>query len=406
MSVKKAFGGNGPDKARNDNDLGRESFTLDVPIQGGGSKSVYGYGYLYALLEDRDIYLRRISATSGAALGSAAIASIINAHDDYDTGRHAAMRQLVKLKDTTARNGDIMIQFLRNCAELRGIDWASDDPNIPPLMIDELEKYVQWRNTFRDSFNTANDLRQLCMMNYIMFPPMAICEMWTQILTAPVSNTLNYDPVANIIDNSIPDIATINNARHIQLSVNATNTNDPDNMYNVNFGPGRITRDVLRASANLRELGNTVTIDGQPYIDGGYQANPAFDPVFNAEDRTTTLMIATNEMPAAITPGKQSAFKKDMALYDAMHEEAINEFIHHAQNGEDCHLVVMPPDLGMDHTAILNPEQWWLDKLFNLGYEQAKADLPDLKANFGRRSTYHWHMPGHNQGAPTLKMAN
>jgi hypothetical protein len=116
-------------------------------------------------------------------------------------------------------------------------------------------------------------------------------------------------------------------------------------------------------------------------------------------------MIATNEMPADPRPGKQSSFKKDMALYEAMHKEAINEFIHHAENGEDCHLVVMPSHLGIDETAILNPEQWWLDKLFRLGYEQAVADLPELKANFGKRSTYHRHMPERGTSAPGLKMA-
>lgn len=174
-------------------------------------------------------------------------------------------------------------------------------------------------------------------------------------------------------------------------------------MHNVNFYPGQITRDVLRASANLRELGQTVTIDGESYIDGGYLANPSFEPVFDRHDRTTTLMIATNEIPNNITPGRQSTFKQDMPRYEAMHKEAINELFHHAESNDDCHLVVMPPDLGMDHTALLNPEPWWLEELFTLGYEQAKSDLPDLKANFGKRSTYHWHLPATN--APSLTIA-
>lgn len=405
MSASRSFAQSGTAHSKTHNAEQSAQFTLDVPIQGGGSKSAYGYGYLYALLEDRDLYLRNLSTTSGAALGGAAIASVINAYRDYDAGREAAMHQLVSLKDNTARNGDTMMQFLRNRAEMRGIYWAKNDPNIPPKILNELETYVNWLNTARDSFNCAVDFNKVSMNNCLMFPPMAGWLMWTQAVSAPLERMLNYDPLADIIDKSIPDIEAVNNARHINLSVNATNARNTEDMFNVNFYPGTITRDVLHASANLRELGHTVTIDGEPYLDGGYCANPSFEPIFDRQDRTSTLMIATNEMPADPSPGKQSAFKKDMARYEAMHQEAINEFIHHAENDEDCHLVVMPSNLGIDETAILNPEQWWLDKLFNLGYEQAKADLPDLKANFGKCSTYHRHMPERGTSATELKMA-
>lgn len=191
MAARTAFNHDSPSQDNQQSKSASGLFTLDMPIQGGGSKCAYSYGYLYALLADREIYLRRLSTTSGSALGGAVIASTINAYHDYDSGRAAAMNQLIKLKDNTAYESDAFFKFLRNRAALRGIDWAPDDPNIPTKILDEIETYIRWRDTFRDTFNYMSSINNASMVNCVMFPPMAGWLMLAKSSVAPVEAALN-----------------------------------------------------------------------------------------------------------------------------------------------------------------------------------------------------------------------
>jgi NTE family protein len=57
------------------------------------------------------------------------------------------------------------------------------------------------------------------------------------------------------------------------------------------FGPDEITADALLASACLPTFFRAVEIDGVPYWDGGYLANPALKPLLDHADDLLTILI-------------------------------------------------------------------------------------------------------------------
>ena len=53
------------------------------------------------------------------------------------------------------------------------------------------------------------------------------------------------------------------------------------------FRESELTLDMLLASACLPKIHHAVELDGQPYWDGGYSANPAVFPLSTTEIRAT-----------------------------------------------------------------------------------------------------------------------
>ncbi len=57
------------------------------------------------------------------------------------------------------------------------------------------------------------------------------------------------------------------------------------------FRERELTLDMLLASACLPKVHHTLEIDGQPYWDGGYSANPAVFPLFYDCDSSDVLLV-------------------------------------------------------------------------------------------------------------------
>lgn len=62
------------------------------------------------------------------------------------------------------------------------------------------------------------------------------------------------------------------------------------------FTSGEITPDVLLASACLPFLFQAVTIDGEPYWDGGYMGNPAIFPLIYGADTADVVIVQINPL--------------------------------------------------------------------------------------------------------------
>ena len=68
------------------------------------------------------------------------------------------------------------------------------------------------------------------------------------------------------------------------------------------FRESELTLDMLLASACLPKIHHAVEIDGEPYWDGGYSANPAVFPLFYDCDSSDVLLVLLSPLRRQGTP--------------------------------------------------------------------------------------------------------
>ena len=68
------------------------------------------------------------------------------------------------------------------------------------------------------------------------------------------------------------------------------------------FKTAELTADHLMASGCLPTMFQAVEIDGVPYWDGGYMANPALFPLFDASMTDDILLVQINPLERRRTP--------------------------------------------------------------------------------------------------------
>src|SRR5262249_49250787 len=68
------------------------------------------------------------------------------------------------------------------------------------------------------------------------------------------------------------------------------------------FPREKVTTDVVMASACLPFLFRAVEIDGEPYWDGGYLANPAIFPFFSSTESEDVLLVQINPLELRDVP--------------------------------------------------------------------------------------------------------
>ncbi len=221
--------------------------TVAIGLQGGGSHSAFAWGVLDELLEKVDQGQLRIAAISGASGG--------------------------------ALNGAVCAYGLRESAK------AAQKL---------LEKF--WISVSEKSLWPENPLRSLLPENSprrwnVDLNPLAIGFGMAEQITSPYLNPWgSHNILKPLLAEVIPDCgefaAQEGNAPRLFVSATAV-----DRTALRIFGPGEITIDALLASACLPTLFQAVTIDGTPYWDGGYLANPALNPLLDFADDILTILI-------------------------------------------------------------------------------------------------------------------
>jgi NTE family protein len=103
-------------------------------------------------------------------------------------------------------------------------------------------------------------------------------------------NPLNINPLRDLIERFV-DFDAVRACREISLFVSATNVHTGRLRV---FPHDKVTADVVMASACLPFLFRAVEIDGVPYWDGGYMANPAIFPFFGATETEDVLVVQIN----------------------------------------------------------------------------------------------------------------
>jgi NTE family protein len=121
---------------------------------------------------------------------------------------------------------------------------------------------------------------------------------WAGMFSPGNLNPLDINPLRSLLKKQV-DFEGLRKHSPFKLFVGATQANT--GMLRL-FREDELTVEMLLASACLPKIHNTVEIDGQPYWDGGYAANPAVFPlVHDTESRDILLVLLSphehNETP-------------------------------------------------------------------------------------------------------------
>ena len=227
---------------------------VNLALQGGGAHGAFTWGVLDALVEDDRIEIEGISGTSAGAMNA------------------------VMLADGLARGGPK--EASRRLAEF----WraASVDGGLP-------------------------ELQRLAFDRLLSFLPIegSPVQAWVDALSrfwSPYDlNPLNINPLKDVI-NRFVDFEALRAYPGPPLFVSATNVHTGRLRV---FPRSKITAEVVMASACLPLMFRAVEIDGVPYWDGGFLANPAIFPFFGTTETEDVVLIQINPVERRMTPRSQ-----------------------------------------------------------------------------------------------------
>lgn len=247
---------------------------LNLALQGGGAHGAFTWGVLDELLADERIRFEGISGTSAGAMNAIALA------DGWRRGGAEGARQA-------------LADFWLAIADSSPFGNPTDDSSSPP---------------------TALKL----MLG------------WTDYLTPEQLNPLDLNPLRDIV-NAQFDFAALRRDTTHRLFIATTHANTGKLRL---FRNHELSADALLASACLPTLHRTIIIDGEPYWDGGYSANPAVFPlIFECQADDLLLVLLTplrlGETPASAPDTRQrlremafnATFLREMRMFAHLREQ-------------------------------------------------------------------------------------
>lgn len=188
---------------------------INLALQGGGAHGAFTWGVLDHLLERGEIDFGWISATSAGAVNAVAMASGL-----AEGGREAAR------------------------AKLRAVWQAIYDARVPDLLR---------LNPLFASLSASPAVANMSRM----FSPYDF-------------NPMGFDPLRRVLETHI-DFAQLRAASPVELMIAATDVSTGRARF---FRRDEMTVEAVLASACLPTFHHAVEIDGRPYWDGGFSANP------------------------------------------------------------------------------------------------------------------------------------
>ena len=214
-----------------------------LALQGGGAHGAFQWGVLDRLLEDDRLEVRAVTAASAGAMNGAALVSGL-----ANGGADGARQSLDRLWRETNRSGG--------------------------------------KNVFGDSSIWSSAMTPGWLKDT---PVWRAAETLAGSMSPYEFNPFNLNPLKRVLDASI-DFEAVR-ASDVRLFVAATQVRHARSRI---FRTAEITDQVLLASACLPHLFQAVDIDGEPYWDGGYLANPPLWPLFYADTPDDVLLLTLN----------------------------------------------------------------------------------------------------------------
>lgn len=219
---------------------------VSLALQGGGAHGAFTWGVLDTLLERADFGFDGISGTSAGAMNAVVLASgwIAGGRD----GARAAL--------------DAFWHAIGDAPPFELATPSADGGSM-----------------------TMNPMMKLMLRLSSAFAPSEL-------------NPLDLNPLRDVLARQV-DFERLQRRCPLRLFIAATQANTGRLRL---FRNHEIGIDALLASACLPTLHHTVEIDGEPYWDGGYAANPAVFPLFYECASRDVLLVLLNPLRHATTP--------------------------------------------------------------------------------------------------------
>jgi NTE family protein len=340
---------------------------INLALQGGGAHGAFTWGVLDAILDDGRLAIEGISGSSAGAVNA------------------------VMLADGLARGGPA--EAKKRLAEFwRAASLGGDLPALQRAVVERLFSFLPLEGS-----------------------PMGA---WFGALARYLSpydlNPLNINPLKELIERFV-DFDAVRNCGKLALFVSATNVHTGRLRV---FPREKITADVVMASACLPFLFRAVEIDGEPYWDGGYLANPPIFPFFSATESEDVLIVQINplERRAVPTSSKEIMNRINEITFNSslMAEFRAIDFVdrlidqgrlvHGTGTGKyrriNAHRIVLDRE-GKHLTGAtkLSTDYDFFEMLRDSGRRAAQRFLETHFADIGRRSTFDLRAEAHAEWA-------
>jgi NTE family protein len=246
---------------------GDSRLPLSLALQGGGAHGAFTWGVLDALLERRAHRIAAISGTSAGALNAVALAQGWM-HGGPDGAREALSKV-----------------------------WHAVGTQMP----------FDWL--------TVGQGDELALA-----PAARAMLHWTHYLSPYQLNPLDLNPMRELLCAHI-DFERLRRASPIRLYIAATHANSGRLRL---FRRQELSVDAVLASTCLPTMHHAVHIDGEPYWDGGYSANPALFPLVADGRPADLLIVMLSPLAHAHTP-RSAAEIRERALEIAFNATFLRE---------------------------------------------------------------------------------
>lgn len=227
---------------------------LNLALQGGGAHGAFTCGVLDQLLEDGRTRFEGISDTSAGAMNVAALA-----HGRLEDGAREALSRI----------------------------WLSVAPSSRLQLAGAIDG----------------------IGNGSLVAPMRAMPEWTSFLGPEHLNPLDINPLQDIVTAQIDSDRSFR-CSPVKLFLAATHANTGKLRL---FQTEEISVDTVLASACLSSLQRAVEIDGEPYWDGGYAANPIVFPLFYECSVPGILQVLLAPVNHGQTPSTVQEIKRQVA---------------------------------------------------------------------------------------------
>jgi len=240
---------------------------ISLALQGGGAHGAFQWGVLDRLIEYGGLEIQSITAASAGAMNAVAlVAGLLEGGPD---GARAKLESFWRAVSQGGARGVFGENLMANIAT----DWFTNNPAY---------KYME--------------------------------ALTSQVSVSPYDfNPLNINPLRDILRDLI-DFKAIREQSNIDLIIAATAVRT--NEAKLFKGP-ELTAEHVMASACLPDVFQAVEIDGAPYWDGGYLANPPIWPLVECRARDVLLCLL-NPLETKKTP------KSTSEIMDRLNEITFN----------------------------------------------------------------------------------
>lgn len=329
--------------------------TINLALQGGGAHGALTWGVLDRLLEEDQLEIEGITATSAGAMNAAALKCGWVAD-----GRDGAKARLAAFWTAVGQHS----------------------PASNPL--------TRW-------LNMVNPVLGAAMTAFETGPGYFAGETLTRIFSPYDFNPMNYHPLRDLIGEL--NFASMDEPSGPKLFICATNVRSGKIKV---FKGEEISTDAILASACLPTLFQAIEIDGEAYWDGGYTGNPALFPLFYDTKARDIVIVHINPIEREDVPVRapdilnrinEISFNSSL-LRELRNIELIKRLIEDGiltgTRFKDVLIHSIRDDDTMSELGVaskLQPDVTMLESLRAKGYAAGDAFLRDNWTNLGERSS-------------------